>query len=62
VTKHAIIYFLLGVKTDRVPERVLIRDHFSDTDTGIFIFGADTGNIQIVQLRIWVGYGASTTW
>jgi hypothetical protein len=39
--------------------RVLIRDHFSDTD--IFIFGMDTGNTRIVQLRIRVGYGASTT-
>jgi hypothetical protein len=41
--------------------RVLIRDHFSDTDTGIFIFGTDTGNTRIVQFRIRVGYGASTT-
>jgi hypothetical protein len=41
--------------------RVLIRDHFSDTDMGIFIFGTDTGNTRIVHLRIRVGYGASTT-
>jgi hypothetical protein len=41
--------------------RVLIRDHFSDTDTRIFIFGTDTGNTWIVQLRIRVGCGASTT-
>jgi hypothetical protein len=41
--------------------RVLIRDYFSDTDTGIFIFGTDTGNTRIVQFRIRVGYGASTT-
>jgi hypothetical protein len=60
----------LGVKTGRVPEtgtrngyriRILIRDHFSDTDTGIFIFRTDTGNTRIVQLRIRVGYGTSTT-
>jgi hypothetical protein len=40
---------------------VLIRDLFSDTGTSIFIFGTDTGNTWIVQLRIRVGYGASTT-
>jgi hypothetical protein len=41
--------------------RVLIRDHFSDTDTSIFIFGTDMDNTRIVHLRIRVGYGASTT-
>jgi hypothetical protein len=34
---------------------------FFDTGTNIFIFGMDTGNTRIVQLRIRVGYGASTT-
>jgi hypothetical protein len=34
---------------------------FSDTDSGIFIFGTDTGNTRIMKLRIRVGYGASTT-
>jgi hypothetical protein len=34
---------------------------FSDTDLGIFIFGMDTGNTRILQLRIRVGYGTSTT-
>jgi hypothetical protein len=32
--------------------RVLIRDHFSDTDTSIFIFGTDTGNTRIIHLWI----------
>jgi hypothetical protein len=41
--------------------RVLIWDNFLDTDTGIFIFGTDTNNTRIVQLQIWVGFGASTT-
>jgi hypothetical protein len=30
-------------------------------DLGIFIFGTDTGNTRIVQLRIRVGYGTRTT-
>jgi hypothetical protein len=34
--------------------RVLIRDHFSDTGMGIFIFETDMGNTRIVQLRIQV--------
>jgi hypothetical protein len=34
---------------------------FSDTDSGIFIFGTDTGNTRILKLRIRIGYGAMTT-
>jgi hypothetical protein len=32
--------------------RILIRDVFSDTDTGNFIFGTDTGTTRIESSRI----------
>jgi hypothetical protein len=34
---------------------------FSDTDSGIFIFGANMCNTRILQLRIRDGYGAGIT-
>jgi hypothetical protein len=56
---------VLGVKrvgyTRRVPDTGSANTRFSDTDSGSFIFGTDTGNTRILYLRIRVGYGARTT-
>jgi hypothetical protein len=59
-----LLSYKVRVKTDRYNRRyriwiveILI---FSDMDSDIFIFETDMGNVQIVQLHIRIGYGAST--
>jgi hypothetical protein len=46
--------------TRPVPDMDSVNIRFSHTDSCIFTFGMDTGNTQIVRLRIRVGYRART--
>ena len=51
----------LDIPVGYLPDKDNANTHFSDTDSVIFIFGTDTGNTRIMQLRIRFGYGTRTT-